>query len=1312
MIRYIFHISDLHIHHKTYENIKHSFKKLVEEIIEKGVDSSLLVIAGDIFEYKSYLAPDDIFVFQTLCALIDEKQIRTIICIGNHDQCSVANYATDNVSILLKRNQYSTIICRPKSCIISGSEVGDDRLEFYIFSPLDGETNFNIDKSKTKIAILHEPINNAKYENNERITNARFNVNDLKCFDYVLLGDIHKTQFLTDRMAYCGSFVQKNRGESIEKGYILWDLDNGTGTFIAIPLRYLALKIECSENKMPNLPVLEENQRVVYISLIFRNCTDIFITVIKDKVSKYGYINKIIIDNKKSDIDKIEHELRNNNDFSPEVYRKLITKSFEHSSIIKEILLEKVKDEQILNSIIEHHSKKLQDRNEFNYTTYRLNYLVWDNIFCYGEGNYINFREFNQNLVMLNGNNKEGKSSVIDIIIRILFNECERGYKEDIVNKSKSKGHIKISFNIGEDEYVIEQVYHRISGNQSHRLYKNGKNITQDSINNTYKYLKNKIGLGSYNDFVNMTTALQNRKYLVDLPNKDFVQLLTKITNIDVLKDLEDENKSEINALKALNKKFNLDIEKIPKVDKSEVDGLFAEMNSLYANKDEIQNNIKKINSAIINANQQIIRISISNKLENIIEEQKLQLKTMDKRIINKYINDSLGFINEDGVYSTENLTAIRNYINDLYKQHKKNISNVGDNIKSIILRNNYDHLRTISRADLIKQIKCLRDSCQKPKELSISENDAHDIISKGLPHNSIKPIEKCEIDSIVDLTPYANEEFTSVSDAKAKADEYKLKIDLNITRVEKIDKPDYYHNLDEYLSIVKKGLPNYDELEIEQQELTQQVSNINSTLSSMKFNPACGSCKINTKLCVALKPTYKLQKIKKIDHVLSAKQKHYNNINIIRQRIEVIEKYTQYEKYVTNEEYKIKLEQLNEVIKNMEKYEYYKKQNEIFKNNLESQKYNDNLSSIIKKYYNAVDAIKEYENLSKWNELQKLEKTLNEFKERDMQMSFNEIYEIEKVLRLIDLQISLGKNIELLETKKKNSQIEDDIKKLNLMLSNFNDRLNETDEKKNRITEEYYTKRSHYNEREKYTSSYQENINSIQFLDLYHMCINYKTGIPSFVINHACKIIQHKCNDFLQRITDFTIEIVYDKDIRIYTIDGSVRIPATMGSGMQKFVLDMIMRITLTQISNISNPNLIFIDEGFGTLDKENFIAVAEMMQKLKQNFDALCFISHISELKTYADVIIDIKRINGCSLLQFGNLTPDEKSIKLNEDKAHELIKLNNFKDVNSMFRVEGENVTCLGCKKTFKNTKGAITRHSNASTYKSKHEKFFKL
>jgi DNA repair exonuclease SbcCD ATPase subunit len=88
----------------------------------------------------------------------------------------------------------------------------------------------------------------------------------------------------------------------------------------------------------------------------------------------------------------------------------------------------------------------------------------------------------------------------------------------------------------------------------------------------------------------------------------------------------------------------------------------------------------------------------------------------------------------------------------------------------------------------------------------------------------------------------------------------------------------------------------------------------------------------------------------------------------------------------------------------------------------------------------------------------------------------------------------------------------------------------------------------------------------------------------------------------------------------------------------------------------------MIFIDEGFGSLDRDNFIEIAKVLKQLKQNFDAMFIITHITELKTYADFVLDISRVNNFSKLHGGEISMAESEMALiiqKESRAREVAK-----------------------------------------------------
>jgi DNA repair exonuclease SbcCD nuclease subunit len=79
--------------------------------------------------------------------------------------------------------------------------------------------------------LYHGVVDGCVLDNGIVMTSDKLNGKYFSMFDYTLLGDIHKRQYLSNnkRIAYAGSLIQQNFGESLDKhGLIRWDLNNGT----------------------------------------------------------------------------------------------------------------------------------------------------------------------------------------------------------------------------------------------------------------------------------------------------------------------------------------------------------------------------------------------------------------------------------------------------------------------------------------------------------------------------------------------------------------------------------------------------------------------------------------------------------------------------------------------------------------------------------------------------------------------------------------------------------------------------------------------------------------------------------------------------------------------------------------------------------------------------------------------------------------------------------------------------------------------------------------------------------------------------
>ncbi len=996
MLELIIHISDIHIKFDSYNNLTFAFERLIDDM-QKIKQSFVLVIAGDVFENKTYLTTDDIYTFYKIMDNLEKNKIRTIIIPGNHDYNINSKLVKNNIDILTRRYTYI-------KCISETSEYKIEGVNFAIYSPIDGKIP-NLDRSCINVAILHEPINRAKYDTGESVTGGRFGVEALSHWDYVLLGDVHKPQFLTPRIAYSGSFVQKTKGEGLDHGYILWDLIKGVGHHVFIPMAEVYLKIE-AENDECKLPVLLKSQKIRYVTFLYKNCSHDFIDVMTVKIeNRYGPINKIV----------------NRNNYSSHISLNGAIEDDEKKHIINSsellgVMLEDFNvDENTKNKILEKHNSFLQNRREINYTNYTLSYLKWSNVLCYGENNYINFDDFTNDFVVLNGNNMSGKSSVIDIIIRVLFNENYRGHKNDIINKKKKTGYIELCFNIRENRYVIRLDFIKgIKQTVQHRLYENGINITKATINNTYKFIRETLGIGDYKDFINMTTALQNRRFLIDMDKKDLLSIFTKILDIDVLRDLENILTSEIRLKNKLDREYKKDLQ-------------------YYVIPDDIEEKNKEYAEA---------------------KEAYAVLKSDEARLSRRVLN-----LNRDFTFFECDIEAVKK-----------------------------DILKYAAYKDLV-----------------------------------FAPVDMDELDA-----------------AKEKRAVLKAKID----------------------AAPKIMGGKYD----------------------FVFAEGCICCERNSELLE-----------------VEAKK---NNI--------------------------VQLAELENFIFEKEKIIIRAGERE--------------------KYFQLVEAKNKYEKNAKIRLL---------------------IKSTEKELNII------------------REQIEENLKLQNA-LSIYLTNANTTETNAGRLQKKI-----------------DENASELNMLKIYLKCIDHKKGLPSLMMKSACYLLNMRINQVLQLITDFTIEFKYDEGFIINTVEPGKTIPADMGSGFQKFILDIIMRVVLTNISPVSNSNMIFIDEGFGCLDKENFIHVASILKKLKRNFSAMFVVTHIPELKSYSDKTIMISRLKGDSIIRYGtDIKPEPLSSAAPSNSkadAQKPVRTDGF------IEITGGTYKCLACGVERKYTASLLERHLSAKTYAAKHTKY---
>jgi len=188
----ISHIADIHwrglSRHEEYRQV---FEEFTAQVKAKGIQH--IFVGGDIFHTKtSGLSPEYIEMMSWwLTSLADAAEVH--LTLGNHDGNLVNLSRQDAVSPIVRALQ------NPKIHLYKSSGVYEfaPGYTWCIFSLFDEEGWVNVKPKpgKINIACFHGPVWGAKTESDWLIEDG-LTVDFFKDYDFVLLGDIHRTQFL------------------------------------------------------------------------------------------------------------------------------------------------------------------------------------------------------------------------------------------------------------------------------------------------------------------------------------------------------------------------------------------------------------------------------------------------------------------------------------------------------------------------------------------------------------------------------------------------------------------------------------------------------------------------------------------------------------------------------------------------------------------------------------------------------------------------------------------------------------------------------------------------------------------------------------------------------------------------------------------------------------------------------------------------------------------------------------------------------------------------------------------------------------
>ena len=136
--------------------------------------------------------------------------------------------------------------------------------------------------------------------------------------------------------------------------------------------------------------------------------------------------------------------------------------------------------------------------------------------------------------------------------------------------------------------------------------------------------------------------------------------------------------------------------------------------------------------------------------------------------------------------------------------------------------------------------------------------------------------------------------------------------------------------------------------------------------------------------------------------------------------------------------------------------------------------------------------------------------------------------------------------------------------------------------------------------------------------------------GIAYDIIKSKLPVINEEISKFLMNIVDFDIYFEDDGkrlNIHIQHPNQDPR-PLEMGSGAEKTIAAMAIRLALLSVSNLPKGDVFILDEPGTALDEENMEGFTRMLDMIKSHFKTVLLISHLETLKDCVDMQLSIEQ------------------------------------------------------------------------------------
>ena len=162
------------------------------------------------------------------------------------------------------------------------------------------------------------------------------------------------------------------------------------------------------------------------------------------------------------------------------------------------------------------------------------------------------------------------------------------------------------------------------------------------------------------------------------------------------------------------------------------------------------------------------------------------------------------------------------------------------------------------------------------------------------------------------------------------------------------------------------------------------------------------------------------------------------------------------------------------------------------------------------------------------------------------------------------------------------------------------------------------------------YIKRIEEEIETEKTWKLYLQMVG-KDGISKMVLRNTIPTINRALDDLLCDVADFKVEVEVNEknDIEFWLVRDDVKTRLSAGSGLERTEAALALRVVLANMSNLSRPPFIVLDEILGSVAAENYDDMKRLYDKIVLEYDFVLHICHI-DLDWYDKTILVTKKSN----------------------------------------------------------------------------------